>query len=323
MIKSYHICLTSCGEVLFRSKEDFYRGVNCYAISLIKHNSTNLADCFMSNHVHFVIQSDDVYGVIKKFKVSYTMYFNNKYGREGKLFNDLNFVIEVEGLYHHLCVMSYVMRNPLHHGVAPTPYAYEHSSANIIYKKELGKFSGNELLKKAHYRKYIGKDSKVPNNIRINTSGMILREDFTDVILVERMYSTARSFNYYMSRKSSEEWLKEQKLDQSSNSIIDLRTIEKGILFGNDAKTSQHSKTIEAHYLKMLNNESGRCNYGKISDTDLCTIINDYCITQYRKRSIYFLTESEKSSLARLLMKKYNPGTNQLYRCLGHKDSNS
>ena len=371
MVKSYHICLTSCGEVLFRSKEDFYRGVNCYAISLIKHNSTNLADCFMSNHVHFVIQTNDVYGVIKKFKVSYTMYFNNKYGRVGKLFNDLNFVIEVEGLYHHLCVLSYVMRNPLHHGVAPTPYAYEFSSANTIYKKELGKYCIDKLLKKAHYKKYIGKDSKLPDNIRVNSSGMILREDFTDVVLVERMYSTARSFNFYMSRKSSEEWLKEQDLDYSNtgsecinasdnsnivdnkrikstnasgyklkeNSFIDLKTIEKGYLIGgnfrfcnfkiinndsigNDTKIDNYKqmqqslKAIEDHYLKMLYNENGKCNYKKISDTELCSLINDFCITQYHKRSIYFLTDSEKNDLYRFLMNKYNPGTKQLHRCL-------
>ena len=83
MNKSYHICLSSKSEVLFRSNEDYYRGFNSYALALLKTNSTSLADAFMSNHFHAVVQTDNIVSVGRAFRLAYTMYFNKKYNRIG------------------------------------------------------------------------------------------------------------------------------------------------------------------------------------------------------------------------------------------------
>ena len=119
MNKSYHICLSSKSEVLFRSNEDYYRAFNSYALALLKTNSTSLADAFMSNHFHAVVQTDNIVSVGRAFRLAYTMYFNKKYNRTGQLGNPYFFYLEIDGLYHHLAALSYVMRNPLHHGVSP------------------------------------------------------------------------------------------------------------------------------------------------------------------------------------------------------------
>ena len=148
MNKSYHICLSSKSEVLFRSNEDYYRAFNSYALALLKTNSTSLADAFMSNHFHAVVQTDNIVSVGRAFRLAYTMYFNKKYNRTGQLGTPYFFYLEIDGLYHHLAALSYVMRNPLHHGVSPTPYGYEHSSANSIFMEALGKTPQKDFLPK-------------------------------------------------------------------------------------------------------------------------------------------------------------------------------
>ena len=49
--------------------------------------------------------------------------------------------MEITGLHHHLAAMTYVLRNALHHGLVPIPYAYPHCSVNAIFRKEMGKKS--------------------------------------------------------------------------------------------------------------------------------------------------------------------------------------
>lgn len=345
MNKSYHICLSSKSEVLFRSNEDYYRAFNSYALALLKTNSTSLADAFMSNHFHAVVQTDNIVSVGRAFRLAYTMYFNKKYNRTGQLGNPYFFYLEIDGLYHHLAALSYVMRNPLHHGVSPTPYGYEHSSANSIFMEALGKTPQKDFLPKKYHRHFISKDINLPEKYRMNTNGMLLREDFTDIALVEKLYSTPRSFNFYMNRRTTKEWLAEQ---ESDNNLITIDLIEQGYLESKNSSTHhiKESKIINESKIKenkmgnlhktddqfkrdgqihktdnqlinqMLNHELGKSNYTKITDIQLCQTIDTLIISEYHKKSVYTLTLNEKIELAKYLYQKYHPTKEQLQRCL-------
>ena len=132
MKKTYHLCLSAGDEIMFRDLDDYHRGFNCFAIALYKTDSTGLVESFMSNHFHLVIQTENPKDFMYNMRQPYSKYFNHKYGRSGILGEDKHFQIEISGLHHHLAAMSYTLRNALHHGIAPIPYAYPHSSANVI-----------------------------------------------------------------------------------------------------------------------------------------------------------------------------------------------
>ena len=318
MNKSYHICVTSHNEVLFRSREDFYRGFNCYALALLKNGSMSLSDSLMSNHAHFVFYSSNYKEVVKCFRLAYSMYFNRKYKRSGQLFDPDFFVLEVHGLRHHLAALSYVMRNCVHHGLCSTPYAYEHCSSNVFFKEELGKNHDMRLLPRHKFKRFIGKDVNLPDGYRMSESGLLLREDFTDMAVVERMFSTARSFNFHMTRKSSEEWLKEQLEDNNGLASISLGDIEHGFIGSKWYSGDKDSRKslVEKEIDKMLINEWGKANCFRISDIDLCGIIDRMCITEFKKCSVYELSYEEKCEIAKYVRSKYYPSRSQLRRCL-------
>ncbi len=327
--RTYHICLSSANEVIFRSNEDYYRAFNCYALALYKTGSMSLADAFMSNHFHVVVQTDNPSKFIQSFRGSYSQYFNRKYHRNDKqqyyrddkqefhrstrLGERKCFCIEIKGLYHHLAAISYVVRNPVHHGLVATPFGYEHSSANVIFKRDLGKdFPGNPLPHKSHY-KHISKNVKSPAHFQMSENGVYFRESVTDLQKVEYMYMSPRAFDYYMNRRTSEEWLKEQEKDGSGIQPITLELIEEGFIKNSDIKSYEMELKI---LNRMKSNEYGKGNYSKISDIELCTFIDNQMLQRFGKLSVYHLSGKEKIQIAAYLHKLFHPSEKQVARCL-------
>lgn len=67
---------------------------------------------------------------------------------------------------------------------------------------------------------------------------------------------------------------------------------------------------------KMLIYESGRSDYRKISDIDLCTEIDRNIVPRYGKVSVYHLSRTEKQQIAEFLYRQYHIGEAQIRRCL-------
>ena len=251
MKKTYHLCLSAGDEVMFRDLEDYHRGFNCFALALYKTGSTGLVESFMSTHSHQLVQTDDPDGFMYNFRLPYCMYFNHKYHRRGRLGEKMHFTMEVVGYHHMVAAASYTLRNPLHHGVVPIPYAYPHCSANAIFRKEMGKFNSDKTLSARSVSRHIGRRAEFPSNYRMSESGVFLRESVLDIPQVENLFVTPRAFNYYMTRKSGEEWEKEQAKDGNRTEPINLDSIERG---------------IRIHELdKMIIYENGKADYRKIS----------------------------------------------------------
>ena len=302
MKKTYHLCLSAGNEIMFRDLEDYYRGFNCFAIALYKTNSTGLVESFMSTHMHLLVQTASPKDFMMCFRMLYTMYFNKKYGRLGKLGENLHFTMEVVGYHHMLAARSYILRNALHHGVAPIPYAYPHCSANAIFMSEMGKRPEENLLPQKSYYKYLGRTAEYPDSYKMNKSGVFLRESVLDIPQVENLYVTPRMFNFYMSRKSSEEWEAEQSKDQNNSQLINIQSIERGV----------NTDPLE----KLLLFENGKADYRKLSDIDLCTEIDRNILPKYEKTSVYHLSSEEKKHIANHLYNSLHLSSAQISRCL-------
>ena len=302
MKKTYHLCLSAGDEVMFRDLEDYNRGFNSFAIALHKTNSTGLVESIMSTHTHMLVQTDSPKDFMMCLRLPYTMYFNKKYQRSGRLGEKLHFTMEIVGYHHMLAAMSYVLRNALHHGVAPIPYAYPHCSANAIFMQEMGKRPERNLLSKKSYYKYLGRKAEYPDSYKMSESGVFLRESVLDIPQVENLFVTPRTFNFYMSRKSSEEWEVEQSKDLNNSPLINIQSIEKGV----------STDPIE----KLLLFENGKSDYRKISDIDLCTEIDRNILLKYRKKSIYQLSSEEKTHIANHIHSTLHLNATQIRRCL-------
>jgi hypothetical protein len=166
----------------------------------------------------------------------------------------------------------------------------------------MGKQPCEKLLPEKSYYRYIGKRAEYPSHYKMSQEGVFLRESVLDIVQVENMFVTPRNFDYHMGRKTSEDWYKEQENDKSDSPIIRLETIEHGV--------NLHS--IES----MLIHESGRSDYRKISDMDLCEIIDKKILPDYGRKSVYELSMSEKTRLADYLYRTYHLGKAQIRRCL-------
>lgn len=305
MKKTYHLCLSAGDEIMFRDLEDYNRGFNCFALALYKSNSTGLVESFMSNHFHLMIQTEDPKEFMYNMRQPYSKYFNRKYCRTGRLGEKHHFQLEINGLHHHLAAMSYTLRNALHHGIVPIPYAYPHSSVNAIFRKEMGKTSEEILLPQKSYYRYIGRRAEYPSSYKMNKNGLFLRESVLDLAQVENMFVTPRSFDYYMGRKTNEDWEKEQSKDNLQIPPLRLEDIEAGA----------GMQTLET----MIINENGKGNYRKMSDIDLCTEIDRFILPEFEKDSIYLLSDYEKRKIAELLYRKYHINETQIRRCLVYK----
>jgi hypothetical protein len=306
MKKTFHLCFSAGDEALFRDLEDYHRGFNCFALALYKTDSTGLAESFMSTHTHQLVQTACPRELMIAFRQSYAQYFNHKYRRKGKLGENMHFELEVVGYHHNIAALTYVLRNALHHGVVPIPYAYPHCSVNAIFREAMGRFQPCPILPANQCYKYIGRRALFPETYKMTESGVFLRESVLDIPQVENLFVTPRAFNYYMSRKSSEEWEKEQSKDGNGLSPISLPAIEQGV--------NMHS--LE----KMLAYENGKADYRKMSDIELCTYLDQVARTRYGKHSVYHLTLSEKVELAEELFRAYHMNETRIRRGLAFFD---
>ena len=302
MKKTFHLCLSGDDEVIFRDLEDYHMGFNYFAIALYKTDSIGLAESFMSTHTHQTIQTAAPDEFMYNFRRPYSLYFNNKYQRTGRLGERDHFAMEVNGYHHQVAAISYTLRNALHHGVVSIPYSYPHCSVNAIFRREMGKFTDEKILPRSQTYKHLSRRAEFPDSYKMSESGVFLRESVLDIPQVENLFVTPRAFNYYMSRKSSEEWDKEQAKDGNGQAPINLTSIENGILLHN---------TNQMHAF-----EAGKADYRKITDIELCTMLDNLARTRYGRHSVYQLTRQEKAQIAEELYKTLHLSEALIRRCL-------
>ena len=289
--------------MICRTDPDYYRAFNCLALAAHQTDSSIIAEAIMSNHIHVCARSNDISTFIKNFRYAYCRYFNKKYYRRGSLGEKNCFISEIEGFHHFLTAICYVLRNSVHHGVTSTPFGYRHCSANALFMKDLGQTPQQQNLKIQAYYKYLPRDAEFPSKFKMSSEGVFRRESVLDIADAEHYFGTARSYMYYMNRLSSEEWTKEQEKDMNGKSYITLNTIE--------APYQDDSCAIQ----NMIHNEHGR-NIMRVSDIDLCTLIDTQFLPSIGKESIFQLNDTQRNRLMQRLRSELHCPEKQLRRCI-------
>lgn len=293
----YHICLTAHSEVLLRCPEDYRDITNLVALSAHRSGVQILVDAIMSNHMHFIVLSENPGKFALSLRISITKHFNSKYFRNKRLFDRKVFICKLEGARHIIMAINYVLKNPVHHGQASTPYSYPCSTANFLFAKDRGvpEHIQENYITYNNRRKqsgiYCPKNAKIPNDISIDPNGMMYRSSFEEIRLVESFYMTPNSFIYNMNRRTSDEWIKEQEQDQVKSAPITLELIERGVKFN----------TVN----EMLKNENAtRTGRQLKSDTEVCQLIDNEIRSRYKADSIYKIGIKQRLQIAMSLVKE-------------------
>lgn len=285
MRQTYHFCISSHDEVMFRSESDLIRGFNCFALAVLETESRALADGHLTTHLHGCAQSDDIDELIRRDRYSYTRYFNYKYHRKGPLGEAKPCLTELIGPKRTVTAVSYVNRQGLHHGLSASPFGYSHCSANAIFRKELGKSWIQPTLRVSQRAKYLPWDKQLKQVYRMTTDGQLFREDIIDVEYVEELYITPRNFLYQMNRFSNENWRLEQSDEGGGTPPVTLEMIENGV--------------ADFDLQAMLTNEKGWVDRNRMTDLEMCEFIDSEYLPEHFKgvRSIYQLSESQRRSM--------------------------
>lgn len=283
MRKLYHLCRSSHKEVMYRNEADLIMGFNSLALAVLETDSRLIAEGFISTHNHKAVQTDDHYVLMRKERYTYTRYFNAKYHRRGSLGEKNYFYTEIEGLHHTRTLLTYVLRQGLHHGLASTPFGYPHCSANTLFRKELGKdFTPNLILDEDRYL-YLPEHRVIPLKYRMDQNGLLLREDVVDHAYAEEIYITPRNYLYHMNRLTDDTLVTEQQTENDSRPVT-LDLLETGV--------------PEYDFKKALVYEQGKVNKSLMTDLELCHIIDDIIVPRYlpdnEDRSVYLLSHSER-----------------------------
>jgi len=303
MKESYSLCFTSHGEVMFRNEEDHGMFINVMAIEGYRTGSTILSDAEMSTHVHINALTDRPAVFAGRTRMSYTSFFNRKYGRSGRFGEKGTYILKVDGFNHQLVLSNYILRNGLHHGAAASAFGYPYCSIHELFAKDLGVAEEPAVfVHREEMAGFLPRYADFPDSWQMDRNGIFLRRSFMEIKWVEQYYTSPRNFLYQMNRLTDETWLEDQRKDQTGKPIT-LSDIEPGL--------------DERSIAQLLNNEHGRnFSRSRMQDLDVCRLIDHDILPGFGCRSVYGATDSQKERIYRLLQNEFHLPDRQIRRCL-------
>ena len=302
MKESFHICYTSHEEVMFRDAQDHDAFVNLLALRSYANDTEILVDAEMSTHVHLGIFSNCPQVFASSLRMSYTKYFNRKYGREGRLGEKYTFQLRVDGFVHQMVMQNYVLRNGLHHGAAPTAFGYPYCTVRDLFAEDIGLSRGFPVpMSRTEMESHLPQHAEFPDSFRMNERGVFVRSSFMELRKAEQYYGSPRNYLYQMNRLTDDSWAQEQLKDQTG-AHISLADIE---------------RLDDRGIAQLLKNESGRYySRSRMQDLDVCRLIDQNFLSGTGAISVYGLTASQKQRVARQLLNEFHLPEHQIRRCL-------
>lgn len=190
-------------QIVYEDDGDYENFINLIRIYSQKYNVDILAYCLMDNHFHLLIY--DEHNNKSKFlhglKQVYTIYFNNKYSRQGPLFGSRYNSWSVESDEYALVVFCYILLNPVRSKIAYVD-KYKWNSYHEYFRDSfINKSLVNEIIGSEQNLPYILKD-KIEDNIIFNKNPIIdyitkkyLKENFhiTNPLIVSSLNKDLRN----------------------------------------------------------------------------------------------------------------------------------
>lgn len=135
----YHIMVRGINRGnIFHEAGDYQRYL--YTLSQVKelNHFQILGYCLMPNHLHLLINEaeSDISTIMKRIGVRYAYWYNQKYQRNGHVFQGRFKSERVEDDAYLLTVIRYIHQNPIKAGIISKPEAYRYSSCQDYYNEK-------------------------------------------------------------------------------------------------------------------------------------------------------------------------------------------
>ncbi len=135
----YHIIMRGINrQVIFNEDEDCHRFLQ--ALKHYKETSGYqiYAYCLMNNHIHLLmkVEYEPLAQIMRRICGKFVYWYNNKYDRDGYLFQDRFKSEPVEDEPYLLTVIRYIHQNPLKAGLVEKIERYPWSSYNAYVKRD-------------------------------------------------------------------------------------------------------------------------------------------------------------------------------------------
>lgn len=134
----YHIMLRGINkQSIFEEPEDYKKFLSILKEIQLKTNVAVYAYCLMGNHIHLLLheKEEKIAVVMKRIGVTYVHWYNEKYQRNGHLFQDRYRSEAVNTEKYFLTVLRYIHQNPLKAGITKNISEYPWSSYGEFFTR--------------------------------------------------------------------------------------------------------------------------------------------------------------------------------------------
>ncbi|MEG0091353.1 MAG: transposase, partial [Oscillospiraceae bacterium] len=147
----YHVLLRSFnGEIIFKDGQDTEKFLDVLESYKETCGFKIYAWCMLAGHIHLLMQTGDMPlgDIFKRVGGKFVYWYNQKYSRQGPLFQDRYKSEPVESDKNFLMVVRFIHRNPIHHELCDSPAEYSLSSYSAYTDGEQGLVDTEYLLSK-------------------------------------------------------------------------------------------------------------------------------------------------------------------------------
>lgn len=216
----WHFCTDgNCVDRIFTDKDDFIWGMNRIFVVVKKYRVVILAFCLMDTHVHFILYGN--FNECNKFIHNYlritSMQISHRHGEKKKL---LRLPVRhqcIDTEFYLKTAICYVIKNAPVGGIASNSYDYPWGSGALYFRDggnwcspawkipyladtvvfgELNVLERRELL--------CSRDIDFPDDTLI-IDGLVFPGEYTAYRIVERIFRTHKSFNFFLCRSKEED----------------------------------------------------------------------------------------------------------------------
>ena len=201
-------------SVIFHDSADFKAAMNRLAILAHKYHIVILAFVLMDNHFHIIARAaskDDCDLFVHEFKRLTGLYLSRRYGTEGALRRMPVKVSPIETGYELKTKICYVLKNPTKARMDMF-YYYPWGSGDLYFRKGKTDFPDDGVIVSdfgQNESRSVFQSRTKPPAEWIVVDGLILPSNYIPVTEVESLYSTPRSFMYFLSLNKDDEYEQE------------------------------------------------------------------------------------------------------------------
>lgn len=216
----WHFCTDGNSiDRIFDDRYDFQKGMNRIFVVWRKYKITILAFCLMDTHVHFILYG--TYEECNKFIHDYlkltSMHITKRHKEQKKLLRIPVSHQLIDNEFYLKNAICYVIKNAPVGGIASNAYDYPWGSGALYFRKDSEWSSPAWIDSKSRTYTLLGnlnvldrrellgcRDVDFPANTKI-INGIVFPGEYTAYQIVERVFRSHKSFNYFLCRGKEED----------------------------------------------------------------------------------------------------------------------